>query len=101
MRRVGGVQSFGAKLRFPALSDAEIAEEREVQIHDAGSAYRIVSRSSEANRRNGRESERIEKGLARACAAQNGDARLHLVGALIVSRSAQRRAGGGHGERSA
>src|ERR1700680_4652834 len=38
VRRVGEVQSLGTELSFEAFGDAEVAEEREIQVHQAGTA---------------------------------------------------------------
>ena len=60
MRRIGEIERLSAHLQFPALAQAEIAEQPGIEVGHSGSSQNIQSGITEAGRGNGAERERVE-----------------------------------------
>src|SRR5260370_26196651 len=92
------VQALSAPLHLPALRHVELPEKAEIQVGEAGTAYRAEARSSKTRIGHGPECRHIEILLPRPRATEDRDVALDLVGALRISRRIQRRPRGTHVE---
>jgi hypothetical protein len=91
MWRVGKIERLGAELHMNALGHAELAEQAEIEVHEAGTAEGVESRGSEAGLRHRTVRQRIIERFIAPHFSKFLNLWFYLVGTLAIAGSVQGR----------